>query len=295
MNVLRRAVLLLAALPLAACGNLDELEYSPATTPEQWCEQRPCVEVGDTVFNEPLGSFLVFSLALLWIGVGIYFLVTRRAQRSRIWFGASLILGGVGAAQAGISYQAFSYVLKCEGWEYCRLTNGFEVGYSVTQAFSVSAMLIAVALACTTGATRTGFTIYAWVNAAVYVVVTIIGVTAPSAVLLSFSVLMLFAVPGLIMVGVISARRYRRDHDAMSRSILIAVVLFVIVQVAYYAYYLAGITETLWDGGDGFYFSENDVLHVGMILWLLYVWKALGPTLRDAEADYSARAEWRNR
>ena len=139
------------ALLLSACGRLDELTYQPETTPEQWCDQRPCVQVGDTVLNEPLGTFLVFLLAGLWVASGVYFLRTRRGQRSRAWLGVALILGGVGAALAGVSYQAFSYELKCAGLELCRLTNGWEVGYSVTQAFSVSAMLIAVAHACTTG------------------------------------------------------------------------------------------------------------------------------------------------
>lgn len=275
-----RRLALLAVL-LAGCGRLDELQYSPATTPDQWCQQRPCVEVGATIVNEPLGTVLVFGLALLWLIVGTYFLVTRAGQRSRTWFGLALLLGGVSAGLAGISYQAFSYVLKCEGLQYCRLTNGFEVGYSLTQACSVSAMLIAVAYACTRGGTRRGFVIYAWANVAVYLVVTVIAVMLPSAVLLSFPVLMLFAVPGLVMVIVIAARR---RADRMARVILNVALLQILVQGAYFAYYAAGITQTLWDDGDGFYFSENDVLHVGMILWLVYVWRALGPLLRDVQA-----------
>ena len=269
------------AVLLAGCGRLDELQYSPATTPDQWCQQRPCVEVGDTILNEPLGTVLVFGLALLWLIVGTYFLLTRAGQRSRAWFGLALLLGGVSAALAGISYQALSYVLKCEGLQYCRLTNGFEVGYSLTQACSVSAMLIAVAYACTTGGTRRGFLTYAGVNAGVYVLVTVIAVMLPSAVLLSFPVLMLFAVPGLVMVIVIAARR---RADRMARVILNIALLQILVQAAYFAYYAAGITQTLWDDGKGFYFSENDVLHVGMILWLVYVWRALGPLLRDVQA-----------
>ena len=269
------------AVLLAGCGRLDELQYSPATTPDQWCQQRPCVEVGDTILNEPLGTVLVFGLALLWLIVGTYFLLTRAGQRSRAWFGLALLLGGVSAALAGISYQALSYVLKCEGLQYCRLTNGFEVGYSLTQAFSVSAMLVAVAYACTTGGTRRGFVTYAGVNAGVYVLVTVIAVMLPSAVLLSFPVLMLFAVPGLVMVIVIAARR---RADRMARVILNIALLQILVQAAYFAYYAAGITQTLWDDGKGFYFSENDVLHVGMILWLVYVWRALGPLLRDVDA-----------
>ena len=279
---------------LAACGRLDELEYTPQTTPQEWCEQRPCVEVGSTTLNEPLGTFLVFALAALWVGVGIYFLITRRGQRSRGWFGIALVLGGLGAAQAGISYQAFSYVLKCEGRDYCILTNGFEVGYSVTQALSVSAMVVAVAFACAAGGLRRGLIIYAAVNAAVYVVVSILGVLQPSAFLLSFEVLMLFAVPGIILVMIVSGRHYRQHHDAMSRSILWAAVLLILVQVAYFAYYAAGITEALWNDGAGFYFSQNDVLHVGMILWLFFVAVTLGKSLADqtgpAEADRQSAA-----
>lgn len=281
-TVVRAAVLSIAVAALSACGRLDELAYEPLTTPVGWCEQRPCFDIGATTFSEPLGSVLVFLLAGLWIAVGVVFVVTRRGQRSRVWLGVALILGGLGAAQAGISYQLLSYPLKCEGWEFCRLTNGLEVGYSLTQAFSVSAMLTAVAFACTHGRVRLWLIIYSAVNAAVYVVVSIVGVRQPSAVLLSFTVLMLFALPGIIAVLVISWLRYRRLHDAMDRAIALAAIFLIAVQVAYFAYYAAGITEALWNNGEGFYFSANDVLHVGMILWLIYVWRALGPRLVDA-------------
>lgn len=267
---------------LSGCGRLDELTYQPETTPEQWCDQRPCVEVGDTILNEPLGTFLVFLLAGLWIASGIYFLHTRRGQHSRGWLGVALVLGGIGAALAGVSYQAFSYELKCAGLDVCRLTNAWEVGYSVTQAFSVSSMLVAVAYACTTDRLRRGLIVFAALNAAAYLVVTVIGVLMPSATLLSFAVLMLFALPGILIVIVVAGRRYRATRDPMDRSLVIAAVLLVLVQVAYFAYYAAGITAVLWDDGAGFYFSENDVLHIGMILWLWYVVAVVGRHLRDA-------------
>ena len=104
----------------------------------------------------------------------------------------------------GVSYQAFSYELKCAGKEFCTYTNGFEVGYSITQAWSVSAMLVAVAYACTLA--RRGVMIYALANAVVYTIVAIAGVLLPSIVLLSFEVLMLFALPGIILVIVLAAR-----------------------------------------------------------------------------------------
>jgi hypothetical protein len=269
-------------LALSACGRLDELTYQPRTTPEQWCDQRPCIQVGDMIVNEPLGTFLVFLLAGLWFASGIYFLRTRRGQRSREWLGVALILGGIGAALAGVSYQALSYELKCAGLELCRLTNGWEVGFSITQAFSVSAMLMAVAHACTTGRLRGGLIIFAALDAVAYLVVTVVGVLTPSAALLSFAVLMLFAVPGILIVIVVAWRRYRSTRDPMDRSLVVAAVLLVLVQVAYFAYYAAGITAIVWDDGAGFYFSENDVLHIGLILWLWYVVAVVGRHLRDA-------------
>jgi hypothetical protein len=143
-------------------------------------------------------------------------------------------------------------------------------------------MLISVAYACTTDRLRRGLVIFAGLNAVAYAIVTVIGVLTPSAVLLSFAVLMLFAVPGILIVIVVAGRRYRSTRDPMDRSLVVAAVLQVLVQIAYFAYYAAGITAVLWDDGAGFYFSENDVLHIGMILWLWYVVAVVGRYLRDA-------------
>jgi len=263
------------------------LLYEPLTTPQQWCEQRPCLTFGSIVVNEPLGSFLVFLLAILWMAVGVYFLRARHGQVSRVWFGIALILGGIGAAQAGISYQAFSYELKCAGREYCQLTNGFEVGYSLTQAVSVSAMLIAVAYAGTVGWWRRGLVLYAVLDAVVYIGVTVVGMSTPSAVLLSFEVLMLFALPGILMVILIAGHRACTTRRANDRPLLLAALLLLLVQAAYFTYAAAGITARLWQHGEGFYFSENDVLHVGMIAWLGYVATAVGRHLRDWEGARS--------
>lgn len=286
----RASLAIVTGLALTGCGRLDELVYDPPVTPQQWCEQRPCVTVGDTVVNEPLGTFLVFALAVLWVAVGVYFLVSRRGQNSRTWLGVALVLGGLGAAQAGVSFQAFSYELKCAGQQVCRYTNGFEVGYSLTQAWSVSAMMIAVAFACTVARGRRVLIWYAVANAVVYCVVLTAGVLIPSKTLLSFEVLMLFALPGVIAVIAVSAVYYRRTHESASRWILWAAILLIVVQVAYFAYYAAGITQVLWNDGAGFYFSENDVLHVGMIAWLVFVAATLGPRLRDASRAQTVEA-----
>ena len=265
-----------AAVTLAGCGRVDELVYQPPTTPAEWCAQRPCVEVGGVTLAEPWSSALVFALALLWLGVGVYFLVSRRGQLSRTWFGVSLILGGLAAGSAGISYQAFSYELKCAGRDFCTLTNGYEITYSVLQVASMSAMVVAVAYALASVRARRAITVYAVLNLLVYVVVTTAGILMPSAFLLSFELLLLFAVPALVIAAVLAIRDW---SESVARRILWVLVLLVLVQVAYLVYFALGITESLW--ASGIYFSANDVLHVGMLAWLAGTAWALGPALKD--------------
>jgi hypothetical protein len=49
---------------------------------------------------------------------------------------------------------------------------------------------------------------------------------------------------------------------------------------AYYLYLMLGITETLWQRG--LWFSENDVLHIGLISWMLYIIRVVAKNSHDA-------------
>jgi hypothetical protein len=285
---LRGLGLVSSGLLLTGCGNLNELGYEPAKTPEQWCDIQPCFEVAGATLAQPLGTILVFTLAILWLAGGGYFVHSRAGQAARSWFGLALVAGGLGAASAGVSFQTFGYELKCAGRQECLFTNGFEVGFSIAQAASVSLMLIAVAYACSHRPVRNWLISYSVLNLAVYVALSAVAVLAPNRFLLSFEVLMLFAVPGIIAVLVVAGIRYRADHDPRDRSVLWAAALLIVVQVAYFVYFSVGVTTSLWDGGNGFYFSENDVLHVGMILWLAYAVFVVGKYLRDVDTPREA-------
>lgn len=55
--------------------------------------------------------------------------------------------------------------------------------------------------------------------------------------------------------------------------------MFVLVIGAYLLAQVLGITQVLW--ARGIWFTENDVLHVGMILWILHIDVYLSKTVED--------------
>ena len=63
--------------------DMNELLFEPPTTPQQSCEIQPCFEIGSVTYTQPLGSILVYLLALFWIAGGSYFWRIRDGQRSR--------------------------------------------------------------------------------------------------------------------------------------------------------------------------------------------------------------------
>ena len=260
---------------------MNELLFEPPTTPEQWCEIQPCFEIGGVTFTQPLGSILVYLLALLWIAGGVYFWRIREGQRSREWMALALVLSGIGAGLAGTSYQFLGYELKCAGRDLCLWTNWLEVAYMMLQGASTSAMLIAIAYACTSGALRSCLVIYAIANSAVYLVLATYGALAGIRPLISFELLMVFAAPGLLFILVIAAVRWLRDQYSMDLALIGAGVWLIVTVAAYSAYLAAGLTASLWDHGNGFYLSENDVLHVGMILFITYLVAVVANRLRD--------------
>lgn len=52
-----------------------------------------------------------------------------------------------------------------------------------------------------------------------------------------------------------------------------------LTMAAYFVYLLSGLTQTLW--AQGRWFSENDVLHIGLILWMIYLALVVAPRVRD--------------
>ena len=275
---------LVALLLLTGCARLDAIPAAPPQTAATWLTIQPhaAIKIGvqEIILVQPSTSFFVYLLGVLAIGAGLHFFRIQDGQRSRVWWGIALVLWGAGALLAGTSYEAFSYALKCAGRPACVWTSWWEVLYLILSVASVNAMLLAEAYACAVGKRRRALTIYAVANAAVYAAVVLTGALIPVKFLISFELLILFAAPTILMFFMLNGKRYARLRDDMDLALLGAWTWLALTLGAYFLYLMLGITQTLW--ATGFWFSENDVLHIGLIVWMIYLALVVAPRVRDA-------------
>ena len=279
-------VIPLSVIPLCRWSRLDTVPYSPETTPGAWLDNRPHVDVSlgswEFVLTEPISTLLVYALGLLAIAVGLYFLRIRDSHQSRLWWGISLLLWGVGALLGGTDYQALSYELKCAGKEVCSYISWVEIYYYLASIASVNAMVVAVAHSSAGNVMRRVLPVYAAVNVALYSALCLAGAFVPNKFLVSFELLVLFATPSYVIVFVINTVRYYKLREKMDLALILTWLSLGIVMAAYYPYWALDYAEELWE--NGIWFSENDVLHVGLILWMLYIGFVVAKKVKDLTA-----------
>ena len=270
-----RGALLATSLLLSGCSQIDELLYQPEITPQQWCDTMPCVELFSSgiILNQPGSSFLVYLLGVMWLWAGWRFWRIENRQASTYWWAIAMALGGIAALSAGTSYQAFSYELKCAGRALCTWTSGWEIAYLLIQVGSMNAMLIAVAYTCTTGAIQRRLILFACINTAIYFCVVAVGAYLPNRFMISFEMLVLFSTPAFFLYFFINGLGYLKHRSQTDRVLLGAWIIMVLTSVLYYVYFLLGYTEVLWSRG--YWFSANDLLHVLMLVWVIYVGTAV--------------------
>jgi hypothetical protein len=281
---MKRIFLFLLIFSLTACGQLDSIPYTPAQTPQSWLQIQPFAEFKlasqNIIFIQPSTSIIVYSLGILAIIVGLYFLKIRAGQLSRFWWGIALLLWGIGALLAGTSYEAFSYVIKCAGRDFCLWTSWWEIMYLIASVWSIDAMTLAVAYSSTIGKLRKALSVYSIINAIVYFIIVMIGVFIPVKFLISFELLLVVAAPSIIAFFVINGWRYFKFKLRLDLLLLGTWIWIGITIAAYFLYLISGIPEFLW--ARGLWFSANDVLHIGLIIWMLYIAFALAPQIKDS-------------
>jgi len=105
------------------------------------------------------------------------------------------------------------------------------------------------------------------------------GALLPDKFLVSFELMLLFTAPAYVVILIINSWQFYRNRNRFLRENIGAWLLLFAALSAYYWYLTAGITQSFWS--KGIWFSENDVLHVGMICWIIYVYQILGKAVRD--------------
>jgi hypothetical protein len=279
-----RIWLVFATLVLSSCSPLSSIPSNPPQTPENWLKIQPFIAVKlgavEAILVQPSSTFFVYLLGILAVAAGVYILRIREGQRTRLWWGIALILWGLGALFAGTSYQAFSYEIKCRGREICSWTSGWEVIYLLSSVASVDAMMMAEAYVFPSGKWRKGLIGYALANIALYAVTLITGVLSLNKFLISFELLLLVTAPSIVALLVLSIWRYAKFRDPMDLGLMITWIWLGLVIDAYFTALQLGITEAFWE--KGFWFSENDVLHIGLISWMLYIAIRLAKRVHDS-------------
>ncbi len=268
--------------------NIEKLKHNPPVRSDQWCENQPCIEWGDWTISQPTSSVLVYVLALITIWVAYLFLKDHRNQHSRKWWGISLLLGGVGAFLAGTSFQAFGFMIKCSGKTICDLTSWWEIAYNILTVWGAGALLIAIAYSSMNAQAQKWSKAYAFLSSLIYTVVCLVGAFKPNAFMVSFELMILFSLPIYVYIILLHFIQLLKNKSQLVKRFLYCWGILALTLAAYYFYLTTNITQILWT--NGIWFSENDVLHVLMIVWCFYIYFYLLDVVEDCSLASSASA-----
>ena len=266
---------------LGSCSRLDSLIWEMDS--ETWLAQHPHVLLGSGnaqfVLAEPSSTVIVASLGVILLLAGILFLRDRAKSRAALYWGLALLLWGLATFLAGVSYQAFSFELKVAGRVTALWTSWWEIWYLLLFTLSVNLIVVAVAQSSADVANRKKLALYAFGNSLVYVALLLTGALLPQRFLVSFEFMLVFTGFSFLLLFILNIREWRRNHTRLDVRLMLAWVFLLLIVVLYFSYYLSGIAGLLWQ--KGFWFNANDVLHLGLITWILFLLVAIRPLITD--------------
>jgi hypothetical protein len=263
---------------------LDKIKHDdPSLNSETWFTVQPCRTVNffarEIVITQPSSTFWVTLLGVLTSLLGAYFIATYSNQTSRMMWGVSLILWGVGALLAGTSYQAFGYQLKCADRPQVVWTSWWEVVYLIFQQVSVSVMLVAVAYSGLTEHGQALSIAAAILVSVIYTIVVCWGAFTAIKALITIELMVHFCTPFMVFFIGLNAWRYWQFGNDLDLALLGTWFGLVLTMVIFNKYDSSGLTDKLWKKGK--WFSENDALHVALIVWVIYIALVVEPLVKD--------------
>lgn len=268
----------------SAFGRLFSIPHDDSTLNEEtWSQIQPCktYRLGSkSIFiTQPSSSFWVYFLGLVTCLLGGFLLIDHHEQLSRVWWGISLLLWGIGALIAGTSYQAFGYQLKCQGRKRVAWTSWWEVIYLIFQQVSVNAMLVGVAYSTLS---PSGIQISLYVASLVsvaYVLFIAYGAFKPVKSFITFEMMCWWCTPFIVFMTLLNLWGFWQTGAALQLSLVGVWFGLYLTMYLYWLYYRADLTAKLWQKKR--WFSENDVLHVALIIWIVYLAWVVEPLILD--------------
>lgn len=264
IGVLILGIVGLSFFMFTAFGKVGTLLMSPVMTTQDYLAQWPTYTFGNIIIQQPSSSIIILVLGLLTIALGVHYLL-RQSTPFVFWLGINFIFWGLGALLAGISYQAFGYYLKCSGLTACLFTDWVELLYMSLTVISINAILVAYADLVQPYKMSMALKRLAISSILAYSIFQGIGMLIPVQFLLSYEGLLLFLSPNLIIFILIS---HKNKTDKLHRRLFKLWIAFIFVNLSYFVALFADI-GTLIMTNTGFWFNENDVLHVLLIVWML--------------------------
>ena len=273
---------LLTILLLSGSARLDTIPYTPPRTAATWLTIQPYAALkwccGDHA-GPAQDDLLRLSPGRAGDWCRLYFFPHPAGPKSRLWWGIAWCCGararcggdqlrGVqlgaqvrGAAGLRLDELVGGAVPHPLGGERGRHAGGRGVRLRDRQA-------------------RRWLNIYAAANLAVYGAVRADRRAGSLKFLISFELLILFAAPTIRLFFILNGWRYVKfgtpGSGAAARVGLAGADPRRVFRLP-----MSGTTGTWW--ARGVWFSENDVLHIGLIVWMIYLAWVVAPRVRDAE------------
>lgn len=252
------------------------LLVEPVITPAEYLENIPYWSIGNTILIVPSSTLFIYGLGLFTMFLGVSFLKKKKELSN--WWGISMLLWGLGAILAGTSYQGFGYELKCSGQAFCLFTSWFELSYLFATAISIATLAVAIAKSILPEKQQKPLLYYAALSSVIYPIILMIGSIFEIRVLISYELFTIFFMPLFVVFFVYSVIYYKKQKDVLNKTLIITWLLFLVVNISYYIYYFLGITQSLYEAFN-IWFSANDVLHILLLLWMIYLWVKVKPLI----------------
>jgi hypothetical protein len=237
----------------------------PLITPQEYLDTKPFIEIFNKwIIIVPSSTIIVYLLGIQITYLG-YSLIK---DKQKLW-GISLLFWGLGTILAGTSYQGLGYELKCNVQTYCLFTSWFELAYLFVTAISISIMAIAFAEMFAKDKVKRYLSGYGKIAIIVYTFILLLGSILENELMISYELFTVFFMPLFVVFFVINIINYKKDRSRLDKTFIILWIAFLVVNLSYYVYYFLGFTSNIYEQ-TGIWFSANDVLHIGLILWFLY-------------------------